>query len=72
MKTIYVTVAEFLENGGILSGERIIYNEQYLALGTFMGQSFNNTTVVNRENGPRCVRKNDILFVAIQCTPIYK
>jgi hypothetical protein len=67
MKTIYVTVAEFLENGGELTPGRKIFS----ATGIFRGKVKEETDkYIVCENGEYL--SNMIYFVQIECTPIYK
>lgn len=70
MKTLFVTVAEFLENGGSLDDKMTIYNDNKFPLGKWIA-TVNDTTQVKRDNHPKCIRKNTILFVEINCTPHY-
>lgn len=61
MKTIYVTVAEFLENGGILQDARPIYNESGIRMNCDEWFWRHYT-----EKYP------DTTYIKIECTPIYK
>lgn len=68
--TIFITVSEFLENGGILDSDRVIYNDQYCPIGYY-----------NETHGElleiRCNTRSyqsliNIVFVKINVTPIYE
>lgn len=66
MKKIYVTVAEFIDNGGDIMKKQHIFTSN----GTYLGvvESFNNYTIylTNNKWG-----STDDLYVEIDCTPIY-
>ena len=72
--TIFVTVEEFLQNGGELVRNRIIYNWERRVLGCL-----NDTDVVSDTIQIRCLPTNTLMsvyitatFVDIEATPIYK
>lgn len=75
MKTIYVTIAEFLENGGELKDGREIFNT--IKGGLTGSYEFNsefeneyNIWVIS-SNGRQGTVGCDSYYVAIECTPIY-
>lgn len=75
MKTIYVTVAEFLENGGRLEAKRPVYNTKQPAIGWVSPKNYDSdrpdmTVVANNSSSMYCY--NDLIYVEIPCTPIYK
>lgn len=64
MKTIYVTVAEFLENGGEIKPPlmRQLYGKNGVKF-NFFDSDLYKSIVQNQAND---------YYVAIECTPIYK
>lgn len=60
-KTIYVTIAEFEEQGGVLQYARPIYNESHIQFKCDKWFWRHYTT-----------EHKSTVFVQIQCTPIYK
>jgi hypothetical protein len=74
-KTIYVTVEEFLQNGGILVEGRVIYNEKHGNIGEFDGfhivkKGMSNVMCFVQDK--RRTLYNDLIFVQIEVKPIYK
>lgn len=75
MHTIFITVAEFLENGGKLNYGRSFYgapNGQ--EIGYYVPENdhtFEGHTVVTRSTG-YFPMDNNSLYLEIDCTPIYK
>ena len=74
--TIFVTVAEFLDNGGVLTYGRSLYgapNGQ--EIGYYIPENQRPSTygfiVVQRHSGT-FAREFDSLYVEISCTPIYE
>lgn len=79
MKKIFVTVAEFLENGGKLEHERPLYRANEFGYGYDNIGYFDDTVNTNKAttiwisngefngSGP-----THLYFVQIDCTPIYK
>lgn len=71
MKTIYVTVAEFLENGGELEVGRAIYNSTGSSYGCFTEFDYNYEGVYIDDDCEYSFSNLDV-YVKIPCTPIYK
>lgn len=75
MKTIFVTVQEFLENGGVLELGRYIFNSSGGMIGiydgTFTDKIFHGMSRIKRSVGT-FPSYNSLTFVEIETTPIYK
>lgn len=80
MKTVYVTVAEFLENGGELKLNRAIFEIHpqgygYNLIGGFTGYFDDRIMVDNHDDSLDYLQfkpDNANIFVEVECTPIYK
>lgn len=73
MKTIYVTIAEFEENGGILEDGREIFSiggKAYYKFNCDYEDAY-QIYVIGKNGNCGTVQK-DIAQVAIECTPYYK
>lgn len=72
MKTIYVTVAEFLENGGQLIPGRKIYNQYDFLSGEYRRNSLTDKTkfIIETDHGDTYGHFADDK-VEVECTPIY-
>lgn len=74
MKKIYVTVAEFLENGGELTFGRMIFNAERQWVGTFIPHTdrrVKRKIYINTHDGV-VQRSIHDRYVQIDCNPIYK
>lgn len=75
MKKIFVTVAEFLDNGGILRHGRDIYAHQvgYAKIGTFemIGDDLDLFYYKSNITGESTHRETKNRYVEIDCTPHY-
>lgn len=71
MKTIYVTVAEFIENGGELKEFHELFSESGKRYGTFFGFTSSGVPMI-RAAGTVMPEDPTYLFVEIECSPIYK
>lgn len=75
MKHIFVTVEEFLANGGVLDTERFLYNDKLVLIGFYDGEfedsRFEDSVRVKNSTGTFPIYKS-MANVEIECTPIYK
>lgn len=69
MKKIFVTVTEFLENGGELNNGRAIYGESGGYFGEFRGFNSFNVPIIGIARRPTSIHH---IYVEIECSPIYK
>ncbi len=79
MKTIFVTVTEFLNNGGIIETGRTLHkniiNNDFQEIGTFDFAEqipVSYMVTVSNWNGTTFQMLADIVYVEIEVTPIYK
>ena len=68
--TIFVSVSEFLQNGGILDSDRVIYNDQHCPIGYYK-ETHGEIIEIQCSNCSYQSLSN-IVFVKINVTPIYK
>lgn len=73
MKEIFVTVSEFLENGGELTEGRNIYNNQFgtKAVGSFINIINEELIGVQTNKSDRWPFYKTHSYVKINCQPIY-
>lgn len=75
MKKIFVTVAEFLENGGELTDGRKIYDSRKTFYnGTYL-RTDGDSLILNRDwytNARETKELTEFCYIEIDCTPIYK
>lgn len=71
--TIFVTVEEFLNNGGILNNGRSIYNEDFKEIGWFDSsiQICSAPAIVVTNSSRSFQFLTNLVFVEIICSPIY-
>lgn len=73
-KMIFVTVEEFLANGGVLDTDRALFSENdFLGYydSTFDKEHFENMIRIKKANGTFPAYPM-LTYVKIYCTPIYK
>lgn len=74
-KTIYVTVDEFLKNGGELVKGREVFNESHGNIGVFSGKDSDYpgmSLIYSISKNRTRMTYDDLIFVEIQAKPIYK
>lgn len=73
MKTIYVTVAEYVGNGGLLSEGREIWLSNLDVPAPFKFTKLETGGMVHyvAKSGNSYAKAIDLCYVAISCTPIY-
>lgn len=75
MKTLFVTVEEFLQNGGELEPDRPLFtmskSNQPTRLGWYHGASKFGGCIEAADNSKVFPMMNSIVFVEVQATPIY-
>lgn len=72
--TIFVTVFEFLNNGGILEPYRAIYNEKFVEIGWFLSEiqtEWNNDIIIIKNNNRSFAMDTNNVFVEIEVKPVY-
>jgi hypothetical protein len=77
MKKIFVTVAEFLENGGILKSEVQLYKKNHAktypeTLGWYVDRATHDDMIMIGNIGKTFPYYSNQAFIEIDCTPIYK
>jgi len=77
MKNIFVTITEFLENGGKLEiGRQLfsdnVFNKEIEPVGTYLFTDSEDYVVYNKSNNEHNEDGFDYLYVQINCTPIYQ
>lgn len=72
MKKIFVTVAEFLENGGELKLGRSIYGVNNYQVGEYDGKSDEEDMIRIRQVNRSFPVFSNMYYVKIPCTPHYQ
>lgn len=77
MKKIFVTVAEFLENGGELKVGRLIFGEdlssrKLVPFGELLDVTNDDFVIYKNNAGHNDEDGDEYLYVQIDCTPHYK
>lgn len=77
MKKIFVTVAEFLENGGkILKGRELfaegLFSKKIQPIGKYLFKDSDGYVTFEKPNSDKSEDGLEYLYVQIDCTPIYK